>query len=94
MPYARRERLDVARNVLAIELVHQALIGVVRQIRMAARFAVEKQIQLLWCIISYSFVVIEVARMRIYIAFLIDQSRERSSLPRSAILLYQSALRW
>src|SRR5260370_30030771 len=74
LPYARRERLDVARNELAIELVHQTLIGVVRQTCMSARFAVEKQIQFLWCILGYLLVVVEEARTPIQIAFPVSKS--------------------
>src|SRR5260370_22753266 len=69
LPYARRERLDVPRNELAIELVHQTLIGVVRQTLIFARFAVEKQVQFLCCIIGYLLVVVEEARTHIKIAF-------------------------
>ena len=74
MPYARRERLDVPGNELAIELVHQTLIGVVRQTLMFARFAVEKQVQFLCCIIGYLLVVVEEARTHIQIAFPAGQS--------------------
>ncbi len=74
MPDARRERLDVPRNELAIELVHQTLIGVVRQTRMSARFAGEKQVQFLWCILGYLLVVVEEARTHIQIAFPAGQS--------------------
>src|SRR5215469_9039451 len=69
LPDASRERLDVPRNELAIEFVHQTLIGVVRQTRMSARFAVEQQVQFLWCIIGYLLIVVEEARTRIQIAF-------------------------
>src|SRR5260370_40752865 len=74
LPYARRERLDVPRNELAIELVHQTLIGVVRQICMSARFAVEKQVQFLWCILGDLLVVVEEARTPIQIAFPVSKS--------------------
>src|SRR5258708_30905617 len=74
LPDARRERLDVARHELAIELRHQTLIGVVRQTRMFARFTVEKQVQFLWCILGYLLVVVEEARTHIQIAFPAGQS--------------------
>src|SRR5438270_7352714 len=74
LPYARRERLDVPRNELAIELGHQTLIGVVRQTRMFARFAVEKQVQFLWCILGDLLVVVEEARTPIQIAFPVSKS--------------------
>src|SRR5205823_5881963 len=74
LPDARRERLDVPRHELAIELVLQTLIGVVRQTRMFARFAVEQQVQFLWCILGDLLVVVEEARTRIDIALQIGQS--------------------
>src|SRR5690242_9975413 len=41
---------------------------------MSARFAVEKQVQFLWCIIGDLFVVVEEARTRIDIALQIGQA--------------------
>ncbi len=75
LSYARRERLNVSRNELAVELVYQTLIGVVRQTLMFARFAAEKQVQFPRCVIGYLLVVVEEARMRIQITLHVRKSR-------------------